>query len=224
MIDTDIDYLLEVCELCNLRPKSRRSETAKWCNRCYAMKARKESLSAGTAIAIMERNLGQKYIHAEMSHLEESTQIELKRPHRDIYMWGSIGSGKTYAMAALFKYKLERGFDCKRINFDSFCCKVRSTMNQKSTSTEQDFIDGLIDRDCLFIDDIGLRSKQETDFAFVTFYTILNKRQEMMLPTYITTNKSIKELAVAFDGRIASRLRTAIIIEMTGRDRRQERK
>jgi DNA replication protein DnaC len=97
-------------------------------------------------------------------------------------------------------------------------------MSPASKKTEWDLIEPLKDVDKLFIDDLGLRSKQETDFAYVTFFSILNKRQERRLPTFVTSNKSIEQLGLSFDARVASRLQTALIIEMTGQDRRVGRK
>jgi DNA replication protein DnaC len=41
-----------------------------------------------------------------------------------------------------------------------------------------------------------------------------------MLPTFISSNKNIEQLGQSFDARVASRLRTAVVIEMTGQDRR----
>jgi DNA replication protein DnaC len=95
-------------------------------------------------------------------------------------------------------------------------------MSPASTKTEWDLIDPLKDVDKLFIDDLGLRVKQETDFSYVTLYSILNKRQERRLPTFISSNKSIEKLGQSFDARIASRLSAAVSIEITGCDRRRD--
>lgn len=165
------------------------------------------------------------YLDARLEKVEGSIcEILLAvKPWQDVFIHGPIGTGKTYVMAALIrKYEYE-GYECARINFDDFCVQVRSSMSPASKKTEWDMIEPLKQVDKLFIDDLGLRSKQETDFAYVTFYSLLNKRQERMLPTFISTNKSIERLAQAFDARIASRLQTAVIIEMKGPDRREKR-
>ncbi|MFC1739612.1 DnaA ATPase domain-containing protein, partial [Planctomycetota bacterium] len=112
------------------------------------------------------------------------------------------------------------GYNCKRINFDDFCCKLRSTMSPGSKTTEWEIIEPYKEIDKLFIDDLGLRSKQETDYSYVTLYSVLNKRQERRLPTFISSNKTIEQLRVAFDDRIASRLSQAVQIELIGNDRR----
>jgi DNA replication protein DnaC len=94
-------------------------------------------------------------------------------------------------------------------------------MSPASKKTEWDLIEPLKDLDKLFIDDLGIRAKQETDFSYVTLYSILNKRQERQLPTFLSSNKTVAQLGQSFDARIASRLSAALIIEMTGEDRRR---
>jgi len=96
-------------------------------------------------------------------------------------------------------------------------------MSPASKMTEWDMIEPMKNVDKLFIDDLGLRSKQETDFAYVTFYSLLNKRQERLLPTFISSNKGIDRLIEAFDSRIASRLDMALIIEMKSEGHRKKR-
>ena len=94
-------------------------------------------------------------------------------------------------------------------------------MSPASDQTEWQLIEHLKNKDLLVIDDLGLRSRQETDFAYVTLYSILNKRQERLLPTFISSNKDLKRLRESFDQRIVSRLEPALQIDMTGKDRRK---
>ena len=209
------------CEHCGLRMRYRGK---KWCARCinaYTI-AKCRCFSPRTCFKDLEITLGSLYLDAEMGHIDEPYKTQAMDAKDDIYVWGDVGRGKTYLMAALLKLRFLQGYECDRINFDDFCSRLRSTMNSNSGLTEYDIVRGLADVDMLVIDDIGLRSKQETDFAYVTLYTILNKRQESRLPTYISTNKSILDLAKTFDSRIASRLQTATVIHMTGPDRRKK--
>lgn len=204
------------CEVCGIRPIAKNAERT--CKRCIAVITRRKSLNARKIISTLQDRIGEAYMEADFEDVDIAA--ELVAADGDIFLWGDVGVGKTWAMAALLKHFLCEGYECSRVNFDDFCCRVRATMNNHSTQTEYDLVSQLVDIDKLFIDDIGLRSKQETDFAYVTFYSILNKRQERRLPTYISTNKSIAQLAVSFDQRIASRLGQGTVIEMKGADRR----
>lgn len=212
----------EKCEHCKLRIKDRKSE--RYCVRCLDKLHRRNSRQASPAKMAKELSalVEDRYLQATIDQIEQPYRDMLTcAGDKDVFMWGSVGVGKTYAMAALIREYLIEGFDCKRINFDDFCRSVRATMNKGAKQTEDELIHDLLEVDKLFIDDLGLRSQQESDFVFLTFYSILNGRQERMLPTLVTSNKNIKQLKKVFDSRIESRLGMAVNINMTGTDRRK---
>jgi len=214
------------CEKCGygLRHKDGNG-LRKWCKRCIDVYCRKESLKSEQAENRILKLVELLYFGAKIEDLDKEVRDQLLslKYGQDVFMYGLVGVGKTYAMAALIRRYVYEGYTCERINFDDFCVKVRSTMSPDATKTEWDMIEPLKKVDKLFIDDLGIRSKQETDFAYVTLYSLLNKRQERMLPTFISSNKTIEKLGQSFDARIASRLQTALIIEMNGQDRRLEK-
>lgn len=198
----------------------------KWCKRCIDVYYRQEKLRPEQAEQKILNLVESLYIDADTDSLNDDIRDKLLfelQPGQDVFMYGPVGVGKTFTMAALIRDYVYEGYECERINFDDFCVKVRSTMSPSSKQTEWDMIEPLKHVDKLFIDDLGLRSQQETQFSYQTFYSILNKRQERMLPTFISSNKSIGQLGQSFDARIASRLQTALIIEMNGEDRRKKK-
>lgn len=211
------------CENCGygLRHKDE-TGPRKWCKRCIDVFRRKQNLKPEKAEKIIFEAVGARYVDATLESIDSGIADKLLglESGQDVFIFGPVGVGKTYAMAALIRHYVYEGFECKRINFDDFCVQVRSTMGPASKQTEYELIEPLKQVDKLFIDDLGLRSKQETDFAYITLFSILNKRQERLLPTLIATNKSVEQLGQSFDARIASRLQTALVIEMTGEDRR----
>ncbi len=213
------------CENCGYNLKHRdENGLRKWCKRCIDVHYRRESLTPERAERTIVRLVEPLYFDATLDDLDKDVREKLLdlQTGQDVFMFGLVGTGKTYAMAALIKHYVCQGYECKRINFDDFCVKVRSTMSPASKQTEWDMIEPLKQVDKLFIDDLGLRSQQETQFTYQTFYSILNKRQERMLPTFISSNKDITQIGRTFDARIASRLQTAVIIETKGQDRRKQ--
>lgn len=211
------------CENCGygLRHSDKKG-LRKWCKRCIDVYGRRESLTPEKAEKTIMKLVEPLYFDATLDDLDSDVREKLLnlQTGQDVFMYGPVGTGKTYAMAALIRHYICQGYDCSRINFDDFCVQVRSTMSPASKQTEYDMIEPLKDTDRLFIDDLGLRSKQETDFAYVTLYSLINKRQERRLPTFVSSNKSIEQLGRSFDARVASRLRTALVVEMKGKDRR----
>lgn len=210
------------CEYCGVRYQAKSS---KWCGRCLDRFNRAKDMAERPRkfIENIEKLVGSAYTQAELTDLEDDLYEKLEQCEGDLFLWGGVGIGKTYAMAALLKHYVCEGFECERMNFDSFCSLVRSTMNSNSRTTEEALVKRMSSMDKLFIDDLGMRSKAETDFAYITFYRILNTRQERLLPTLITTNKNIEQLTRSFDSRIASRLSTMLNIHMTGEDRRESK-
>ena len=211
------------CESCGYGLRHRDKEgLRKWCKRCIDVYFRKENLKPEQAEQTILKLVEPLYLDAKIEDLDKAVRDRLLEliTGQDVFMHGPVGVGKTFAMAALIRQYTYEGYECKRINFDDFCVKVRSTMSPVATKTEWDMIEPLKLTDKLFIDDLGLRSQPETQFSYQTFYSILNKRQERMLPTFISSNKSIEQLGQSFDARIGSRLQTALVIEMNGEDRR----
>ncbi|NQT01349.1 MAG: ATP-binding protein [Planctomycetes bacterium] len=211
------------CENCGFGYRHRDSSgLRKWCLRCIDVYNRRQQLS--------EYQIGKKimelveplYYEATIETLEQDIQDKLSelKPGQDVFMFGPIGTGKTHGMAAQIRKYVCEGYLCERINFDSFCVKVRSTFAPAAKETAWELTEELKNVDKLFIDDLGLRSNPESQFVYDTFYDILNKRQERILPTFISSNKNIAQLGQTFDARIASRLHTALVIEMKGKDRR----
>lgn len=232
--DTVRNLLSAKCETCRVRPKpletradrlrrnAERDEpyrTLTLCSYCSGIALRKAELKPQYIINKYIAVVGEAYINAELAGVEIADK--LLAAAGDIFLWGNVGVGKTWAMAALVKHFLCEGFNCEKINLDEFCREIRATMNSHGGKTEDDLIKGLVEVDKLVIDDIGLRSKLETDFVYGIFYSILDKRQERKLSTYLSSNKSTADLASTFDMRIESRLSTATIIEMSGPDRRK---
>ena len=214
------------CENCGVGLRHR-DETGlrKWCRRCIDVFNRRQQLSQYKIDKNIMELVEPLYYEATIETLDQDIQDKLSelKSGQDLFIFGPVGTGKTHAMAALIRKYVSEGYLCDRINFDSFCVKVRSTFAPASKDTAWDLTEELKSIDKLFIDDLGLRSNPESQFVYDTFYDILNKRQERILPTFISSNKNIEQLGQTFDARIASRLNTALIIEMKGPDRRIKR-
>lgn len=226
----EINPLLEDvrCENCGygLRHRDSEGQQKKWCKRCIEVYYRREKLKPEQAEKIIHRLVEPRYFEAKLDDLDDvvgGKEIRKKllglETGQDVFMFGSVGSGKTHTMAALIRQYVYEGYNCQRINFNDFCIWIRSTYSPAAKTTERDIVEKHREYDKLFIDDLG-NSTVESQFAYDTLYSLINKRQERMLPTFVSSNMSIDQLGRSFDERIASRLRTAAVIEMKGKDRR----
>lgn len=139
------------------------------------------------------------------------------------YLWGPVGSGKTWAMSALIKHYIEKRIWTKRVVWSELLYDIKRTYG-RGDSQESDVLQAVLDVKKLFIEDLGSTTsltKPDSDFAVRTLDFIIDKRHEACLPTYITSNVSLENMATMYTERTSSRIQESCsVVELTGKDRR----
>lgn len=165
-----------------------------------------------------------------MSHLPEGLAkrvVGMEGTDRGLFLWGPPGAGKTYAMAAALKSLWAGGMCIAWQPFEELLLRLRDTYKPGGGS-EWEIIEPLCEVDVLGLDDVGCTvsgDRQESDFSLRTFLVLLDNRLAHCRQTFVTSNKSIEDLAKSFDGRIASRLCEACnVVKISGADRRTARR
>jgi DNA replication protein DnaC len=170
----------------------------------------------------------ERYRHARLNDLPEGLRDVWAYLPRGagIFLWGPPGTGKTHAMSAFVRELWLNGKDVARITYERLMLDIRDAFKPDSGLSEMDVIKPYLSVDALVIEDVGTsvgQGRQESDFSLRTFLVVLDTRLEHCLPTYITSNKPIEELAESFDSRVASRLTEACrVVRLEGRDKRRE--
>ena len=217
----NLDKPCRVCNRCKIRPAN--GLLARTCSVCDR-KTQFDFLPADQQKLLFLSVVPERYIVADTKHLKPALQTALSRKNdTGIVLWGTPGSGKTYAMCALCKKFMSEGFTAKRTHYEVLCLMLRDTFKPKPTETEWSIIEPLLECDKLFIEDLGVTKsigEKETDFSLRTFLVLLDIRLERMKPTFITTNKSVENLEKSFDRRIGDRLRIFDIFQMKDKSRR----
>lgn len=166
----------------------------------------------------------QRFIEAETDHLTKPLRtVLLTEPDSGVLLWGMPGVGKSYAMCAAAKHFISEGFTCQRVGYELLCLQLRDTFKPNSKQSEWGIVEPLVNTDKLFIEDIGTTKSidaSESDFSLRTLLVLVDLRMEYCRPTYITTNKTIENLASSFDKRIGDRLRTYTIVKLIGDSKR----
>ena len=143
---------------------------------------------------------------------------EMKKDHKGLLMFGSVGVGKTYASACIANALIEQGIPCMVTNFP----RLINTMESMREHREE-FLDNLNEYDLLVIDDLA--SERKTEYMQEFVMQIIDSRNRSGLPIVVTTNLTADELKNPSDmqnQRIYSRLlEMCVPIEVKGSDRRK---
>lgn len=143
----------------------------------------------------------------------------MRESGKGLLLYGSVGTGKTFAAACIANALIDRGFPCLVTNFARLINTISGMYDGK-----QEYIDGLNRFTLLVIDDLA--SEADTEYRNEIIFNIIDSRYRAGLPLIVTTNLTAQELKNSADikkQRIYSRLfERCIPLEVKGTDRRRE--
>jgi len=169
-------------------------------------------------LSMWERRIPKRLRHAQLADLPE--------PHASsIYDWlnesngenllllGPVGVGKSFAGVAALRYAFDSGTNIMFV-------PVVEALDALRPGGPDDAAVGLRSVGMLLLDDLGVEKPSE--WTAEQLYGIVNRRWLDERPTIVTSNLTVDKLAAALDPRLCSRLvHDALVIEMTGEDRRR---
>lgn len=170
-----------------------------------------------------------KFSHVTLEHCDKQPKSfheyakQWGKSPESVILLGEQGRGKTQFAFAMIRELFRR---CPRKIWPRYYTSpdIDSILLNASRSDCGDrfYITHLGTEDLLFIDDFG----RETDSDRVKrqYFEFLNMRYANMLPTLISTNLSLEELATHMNKAIASRFQEYQIIEFLGPDLRGKEK
>ena len=121
---------------------------------------------------------------------------DLYRRNQGLLMYGSVGTGKSYAAACIANHLLSRGVSVIMTSFVKLL-----EMIQSGTEDESVIINRLNQAKLVIFDD--LNSERDTSFAMEKLYNIVDSRYRAGKPMILTTNLSLEAMQNEKDIRYA---------------------
>lgn len=136
-----------------------------------------------------------------------------------LFMYGKTGLGKTHLSLAIANEVIDRGYDVYYGSIQTIMDKLEAEHFGR-LPREDSIKDDVLNCDLLIIDDLG--TEFSTQYTNAELYNIINSRILSSLPTIISTNLEIGEIADKYTQRVASRIiGSSVAVYFCGRDVRQ---
>lgn len=116
------------------------------------------------------------------------------KSNRGLLLWGTPGTGKSYAAACIANELLNQKIPVVMTSF----VKILQVI-QDNTEKETDFINRLCAAKLLIIDDLG--TERNTDYALEKVYNVIDSRYRTGKPLILTTNLNLQDMQMTQDIR-----------------------
>lgn len=173
-----------------------------------------------------------KYLKATKA-LYKNGLLKCFDTNNSLYIYGNIGTGKTWLMSALMRDHAYSTLKCYGeaqtpvykedslfVSFPELVLEIKASMDKGSSTTESRIMDKYGNVKHLFFDDIG--AEKTTDYMMSILFVLIERRNTIRNGrTIITSNLSLNQLAKQHGERIASRISEMCrVIKISGTDRR----
>ena len=141
----------------------------------------------------------------------------LRRPTAGLFIFGPVGTGKTFLAAALLRWLLEAQKDVVFCRAAQFFADLQESY-RVNTSTDA-IVENLERPKFLIVDDVGSGALSDHERRFTL--ELIERRINRNRPTILTTNWSREEIGEKMDARISSRLALFTELKLAGDDLRE---
>ena len=157
-------------------------------------------------------------------HCCERFVKEYDTTFRNIYLYGTVGTGKTMLSVCVAKALLEAGRSVLYFSASSLFDRLADCTFGNSTRDDlKEFTSDLYGCDLLIIDDLG--TEYTNAFVASQLFTCISERGLNRKPTIISTNLSLRELQARYSDRVFSRITSTYeICKLTGKDIRLQQR
>lgn len=144
------------------------------------------------------------------------------RTGRGLWLYGTVGTGKTTLAMLVSKAALDAGHSVAIYSLPRLLAEIRTTYDDDGGDTYTALLDRLAEVDLLHIDDVG--TEKTSEWVLEQLYSIINARYEEERAVIITTNLERDDLATQIHERTVSRLEEMCeVLPLYGSDARRQR-
>lgn len=121
---------------------------------------------------------------------------EIKEEGQGIYIFGNVGTGKSYLTACIGNELMDNGYSVLFTNFSEISKMIRATYDPGSRKSEFEVLRALTEVDLLIVDDLGTEKNLTAENSFLQekVFEVINNRYINKKSIIFTSNYSIKEL------------------------------
>jgi len=142
--------------------------------------------------------------------------IDAEEVGTGLYLFGAVGSGKTYKAAGIMRAWIAAGARTRWVTVPTWLHDQRDSFASDETL---ETIASITAGRLLVVDDIGV--ERATDWALETLYVLIAEAYNNETPIVVTGNLTLAKLADRLGPRIVDRLvEVCRPVEMSGRSRR----
>lgn len=143
---------------------------------------------------------------------------EFDKVYRNLYLYGTVGTGKSFLSICIAKELLETGHSVLYFSAAALFDKLSMYSFDARTKEElRSFTADLYGCDLLIIDDLG--TELTNQFISAQLFTCLNERHLNRKSTVISTNLSLAEMQARYSDRVFSRITNDYeLYKLTGSD------
>jgi len=159
---------------------------------------------------------------ADIEERIKKVVIESIQKKSSLYIYGTVGSGKTHLACALVKNLLDSSIEVRFYNTGDFVEKLREEFEigfEREDNYPGLFREIMDFKGILVLDDIG--AEKISDWVRERLYLIINKKYEDIIPIIFTSNCDMEIMSARLGDRVSSRIgQMAETIRLTSKDRR----
>lgn len=145
---------------------------------------------------------------------------EFRKQGKGLLLFGTVGTGKTYAAACVANALIDRGIPVLMTNFARIANTVGGMWEGK-----QEYYDSLNRFPLLILDDLA--AERKTEYMSEIVFNVIDARYRAGLPLIITTNLTAEELKhpsdISYQRTFSRLLEMCLPVEVKGKDKRLER-